>query len=196
MTIQWNPDAALAKLRRNLIDGANTAAEEIATTAVQKAPLGKGEHQRRAGGAHTSAIELRPESDFKGDRVATARRRDLAKLTDRQLVNEVTSGEAKFFRFTHGGETVEELAVRRGKLRGVGKPYVPGTLKKGIHAVPAQVQGSQVIASVVSSAPYSNLVERGFHHKGGTQVAARPFMRPAADEVEPKWKSGSLIKKG
>lgn len=143
-----------------------------------------------------------------------ARLQDLRGLNRRELVAEVQQSDVEFFRFrdrrhtdeatgvtyrTHG-EQPDFLDVRPARgpggeaVRGAHTGHTPGRLRKGIHALQVKVKGHQVSGGYASEAPYSNIVEKGFHHKGGTEVAGKHFMRESAENLRARWNSGSFLK--
>ena len=94
---------------------------------------------------------------------------------------------ASMFRFTEGpnkGQAPEILRVSGGRLMGASrKRSQPGRLAASIESLGVTGEGGKYTVMVKASAPYAKYVEEGFHHKGGGDVKAQPFMRPAREEL-------------
>jgi hypothetical protein len=87
-------------------------------------------------------------------------------------------------------KTEEAAAAAKGKLTGYTMPSGSGDLLGSIRVEEANLKGSRgyrVVADDMTQGgryqvPTGVLVEYGFTHKGGKDVAPRPFMTPALDE--------------
>lgn len=208
--VEFNRKAAVNVIVARLARAAEAASAQGADHAREEAPLGKGE--RRATGSHPRyfSVKLQTTRSFdaankhrkfaaKDDRI---RLLELRSLNRGGLAQNVKQEDVQFFRFSSGsrkGETPDALDVRPARgpggevVKGATTHYQPGRLKKGIHPIDASIEGTAVHAGFASEAPYSIFVEKGFHHKGGTEVAPHPFMEPATEGLRDSWNSGKFF---
>ena len=206
----WHPDVALNIYRSKLIAATERADAEGADDAREIAPLGKGEHKATGANPRFFSVKLQTTRDFnkrnKTGLPSETRRRArlnvLRSLNRADLASEVRPEDLEFFRFSSGsrkGERPDYIDVRPARgpggeaVRGATTHYTPGRLRKGIHPIDVKATKLEVIGGYASEAPYSNVVEKGFHHKGGTEVAAIPFMRQSAENLRDRWNSGQFF---
>lgn len=216
-TIEWRPQAALDRILARLVAATEAASAQGADRARDIAPLGKGEHQATGSNPRFFSVRLQTTHEFnratkRGTftrRQRQARAADLVRLKDlrllgrSELVSQVTQPDVQFFRFSSGsrkGEQPDYLDVRPARgpggeaVKGAVTHYTPGRLKKGIRPIAVKIKGNRVSGGFESTAPYSNLVEHGFHHKGGTQVEPVNFMRTSTENLREEWNSGAFFK--
>jgi hypothetical protein len=108
---------------------------------------------------------------------------------------EVAAEFARLFTFRKGGGTPGLVVEHKGLLRGVRsvertKPHLYET----IHFEGVTKNGDVLTARVRAASDHANLVEFGFHHKGGGQIAGRPYLLPAFDAEVEGVKSGKAFK--
>lgn len=199
-----------------LIRATESASAQGADHAEELAPLGKGTRSATGSSPRYFSVKLQTTRNFdkvhKSGRASgirtpevtrqRARLLELRSLNRGELTKEVRQEDVKFFRFSSGsrkGQTPDALDVRPARgpggevVKGAITHYTPGTLKKGIHPIDWTVTGLAVHGGFASEAPYSVFVEKGFHHKGGTEVAPNPFMEPAAEGLRDSWNSGQFF---
>ena len=212
-SVTWHGDAGLASIRAKLIRATERASAEGADRAAERAPVGKGSHAATGSNPRFFAVRLQTLREFDKERGTKARRFgqfedtergrliELRSFGKRELIEQLrTSTDVGFFRISEGSHRGEKpdvlgLLPRRGsqRLAGAVTHYQPGRLKKEIHPLAVTVTKLEVKGGWASEAPYSNIVEHGFHHKGGTEVEGRPFMRPSVEELRPRWNDGSFF---
>lgn len=120
------------------------------------------------------------------------------------FIAEPEAFQADFFKFSRRRngeiETPDVIALKRGRgpggvtIKGARTGYTPGRLKKGIRPLQVKVKGTVVRGGYESTAPYSNLVEHGFHHRGGTEVEGKHFMKTSAEALREPWNKGAYLK--
>lgn len=187
MSVEFRPEAAYGKILGKTETMVANASEFLTSHAQSRAPLGKGDASGK-GVRPSHGVRLRPLKEFgnaKGKLRGKERQQELLGIKPGQLRGVITTGDFFRFKLTTGpdkGETPDViLEGNRGILKGA-KIYRPGRLRRGIHATPVRTSKNQVTGRVVSDAPYSTFVEKGFHHKGGTVVEGRHFMQKALEE--------------
>lgn len=187
MSVEFRPEAAYGKILGKTEAMVANASEFLAAHAQDRAPVGKGDASGK-GIRPGHGVRLRPLKEFgnaKGKLPGKDRQVELLGHKPGQLVNLITTKDFFRFKLTTGpdkGETPDViLPGNRGVLKGA-KIYRPGRLRRGIHATPIRTSKNQVRGRVVSDAPYSLFMEKGFHHKGGTVVEGRHFMQKALEE--------------
>jgi hypothetical protein len=213
--ITWRPKAALFSIRNRLVKATEIASAEGADRAREIAPVGKGARQATGSNPRFFATRLQTTYEFNRQHRNSSRRaraaaserlvrlKELRSLKRSELVNEVRSSDIEFFRFSSGsnkGEQPDYLDVRPAKgpggeaVKGAVTTYRPGRLRRGIHPIEVQIKGLIVTGGFASDAPYSKYVEHGFHHKGGTEVEGKHFMRKSTEALRERWNSGEFIK--
>ena len=206
----FNRKAAVENILNRLEVATEVASAQGADRAREAAPLGKGERAATGANPRFFSVRLQTVRSFTkankrkgGFTQNVARLSELRSLNRAELAQEVRPEDVKFFRYSSGsrkGETPDELDVRPARgpggevVKGATTHYTPGRLKKGIHPLAVERSGTTVKGGWASEAPYSNLVEKGFHHKGGTQVAPVGFMEQATETLREEWNSGKLLK--
>lgn len=186
MSVEFNAKAALGPIRGKTVSMVEAASEFLAVHAQERAPIGKGTGKGRGISPRTFGVKLRPLKEFrKTDLKGKQRQVELLGYKPSELGGVITSKDLSRFRLTGGpdkGQTPDIIEPgKRGILKGA-KIYSPGRLRRGIHATAVKSSGSVISGRVVSDAPYSIYVEKGFHHKGGTVVEGRHFMQKALEE--------------
>lgn len=210
--VEFKPRPAVKALAQRLAAATDIASAEGADRAREIAPLGQA--RGRATGSQPRFFSVRlltlrqfaKSRKFKRSRETvelTGRLSELRSLNRAELIGELKASDIRFFRFSEGshkGERPDELKIlpARGPgglaVKGAVTTYRPGRLRRGIQPLPTKVRGSVVTGGYISKAPYSVFVEKGFHHKGGTEVEGKHFMKRSSEDLRPKWNRGQFLK--
>lgn len=198
-------DAFLAIVLPNVVEGVDLTTRKLAEESAELAPISKG---RKASGDFSKGERIAPRlpGEFGAAGSAAFNEADeagfagmgQAEIARSGKITEINSEEvAKFFRYTRGprkGESPDRVVVKGRSIRGT-SGHKPGTLKAGIHSMPAMVEGTRVTGSVRSEAPYSYYVEFALG-KGGESAARKRnagFMRKPLKQLESE-RAGGIAK--
>lgn len=206
MAVRINRAAALDHVADKMVGGIDRSVDQMLGVALKHAPVRKDNARRRQ--AHEDSVRVLKEN-FIPDRkrfavqvggevrpvVSSVRKfRELRA----QGIQPAEAGKAAVsrrgagsftFKFVNDKTNKEEFNVGFSRKGLTAKAAVRGGgLKSKIRKTQTARDGNVIRGSLVSLAPYSNVVEFGFLHVGGKRVPAQPFMRPARASLQSSWR--------
>ncbi len=207
MTLTFNKEAALNHMADVAARGVDRSTDRMLEVALKHAPVRKDRARRKL--AREDSVRVLKQ-DFIPDRKRFAQ---VVGGETRPVVSSVRKfrqlraqglrpdeagkgavsrrGAGSFtFSFVNDKSNHEEFNIGFNPRRGLtAKAAVRGgNLKSKIRKTRTVRDGHKVSGSIVSLAPYSNVVEFGFIHVGGKRVPAQPFMRPAKADLQTNWR--------
>lgn len=195
-----NQGAAVQALVAQLTPRLEAVGERIAANARKRVKVGTGERQGkpeaitpRLSDKGLSSAQGKQLSDILGgEPPEVVFQRALVNRPKGQSAQQARNEFGKLFRFKAGGGTPDRVDIRKTILRGFRrtKPHLRDTIKsEGV-----VLRGNTLHLTVAARSDHANLVEKGFHHKGGGQVAARPFLLPALMDEREGLRTGRSLK--
>jgi hypothetical protein len=128
---------------------------------------------------------------------ASSKHKDYA--AGQRQANRMAIRLAQLYTYSAGpmkGQSPGFLVEHGERVMGVTRPSDQGGhLRDSIHFLGVEVLEGKIRIRVKADAKYAWYVEKGFRHKGGTQIKQRPFLRRAMKEVViPKLRNGEYFK--
>jgi hypothetical protein len=203
--LTWRGHQALGRFEARMLRGVAAAAADVAQMAAARAPVSKRAPGRRANRVPVVAVQPVRVGENKTRRGDVGAAITALELGDTEKLAGFEFRVAPTFRGQpqrRAGEAIEAERVftSRGRLV-TGGAHQPGTLKKSIKVISVGMNEGVARARVAALVRYAKPIEYGFRHKGGrkkggksTQVAARPFMRPALAEISEPYRTGKYFK--
>lgn len=217
MSLKINRAAALDAIAQKVSDGLESGLNQMVAVAVKNAPVRKDKARtprKREETVRALKENFIPDrtrytafqnSSGRKPVLAQAKVVSLNRMAREQLLDPraskedlakratVSRGTGSFtFKFVgaRSGNEVGNIGFDPGRGRLTAKAAVRGgNLKSKIRRTEITRNGTRLSGSLISGAPYSNVVEFGFLHVGGKRVPAQPFMRPAREAYKSNWRS-------